>query len=105
MVKKSITKLFSLLLVFCMVFSVMPSAVFAEETGESGGFVPKRMFLVGDKNPEGTELAQKVSLIASEYEAKEVSGKMPIVYGDVSFAKEGDILIQVSAVNACAGSV
>ncbi len=96
MVKKSITKLFSLLLVFCMVFSVMPSAVFAEETGESGGFVPKRMFLVGDKNPEGTELAQKVSLIASEYEAKEVSGKMPIVYGDVSFAKEGDILIQVS---------
>ena len=96
MCKKWSAKVVSLLLVLSMVFTVLPSAVFAAEKNEGGGFVPKRMFLVGKDNPEGTKLAQKVSLAASEFEAKEVCGKMPIVYGDVSFAKDGDILVQLS---------
>lgn len=94
--KKWVAKLASLLLVFCMAFAMLPSAAFAADAKESGGFVPERMFLVGTNSPEGTELAQKVSLAASEFEAKEICGKLPIVYGDVSFAKEGDILISLS---------
>ena len=96
MSKKQIAKIASFLLAVCMVFMLLPSAVPAAEGKENGGFVPKRMFLVGTENPEGTALAQKVSLAASEFEAKEVCGKLPIVYGDVSFAKEGDILVRLS---------
>ena len=94
--KKWIAKIVSLMLAFCMVFATAPAAIPAAEANGNGGFTPKRMFLAGMENPGGSALAQKVSLAASEFEAKEVCGKLPIVYGDVSFTKEGDILVRVS---------
>ena len=59
--KKITLRMITCLLAVCLLSSLLPSAVLADET-EQTAFLPKRMFIVGTNNPEGTELAQKVSL-------------------------------------------
>ena len=93
--KKITLRMITCLLAVCLLSSLLPSAVLADET-EQTAFLPKRMFIVGTNNPEGTELAQKVSLAAAEFQVKGICDSMKIVYGEAALAQENDILIQIS---------
>lgn len=83
------------LLTFCLLISLLPTAVLAD-AGEQTAFTPKRMFIVSQSDPKGTELAQKVSLAAAEFQVKGICDSMKIVYGEPASAKEDDILIEIS---------
>lgn len=81
--------MFAIMLTVCMSVSVMPSVTFAAEKENS--FVPKRIFIEGEQPDE--EMSQKVSLAASEFAAKGLSGNLPIVYGDRALEEAGDLVV------------
>ena len=93
--KQRILKAVSWLLAVCMLSMPLPDAALAKASQQTA-FVPKRMLIVSKENPQGSELAQKVSLAAAEFQVKGICGSVNVVYGDVSDAEEDDILIQIS---------
>ena len=56
-----------------------------------------RFFIVADSDPTGTDLATYVQTANSEFAARGIPGDsvLPIVYGDESMAKSGDIVVKV----------
>ena len=58
-----------------------------------------RFFIVADSDPTGTDLATYVQTANAEFAARGVPGSdvLPIVYGDESAAKSGDIIVKVDA--------
>lgn len=94
--KKTASKMISFLLAACITVSALPLSAFAAEEQSSTAFTPKRFFIVSGEKPDGTELAQKVSLASAEFQAKGICDSAEILYGEASFAREGDILIQIS---------
>ena len=56
-----------------------------------------RFFIVADSDPTGTDLATYVQTANSEFAARGIPGDSvrPIVYGDESMAKSGDIVVKV----------
>lgn len=92
--KKTVSKVFALLLTFCLILTIMPVTAMAAE-GEEAVFAPKRLFIEGfDERPDET-LLEKVSLVGREYAAKGICDTLPIVYGDASLEMEGDIVVQL----------
>lgn len=96
MKKKTALKMISFLLAACITVSALPLSAFAAEEQSNTAFTPKRFFIVSGEKPDGTELAQKVSLANAEFQAKGICDSAEILYGEASFAREGDILIQIS---------
>lgn len=96
MKKKITSKIVSCLLTACMTVSLLPLPALAAEDQNSTAFTPKRFFIVSEENPDGTELAQKVSLVSSEFQAKGICDSIEILYGEASLSEEGDVLVQVS---------
>ena len=96
MERNYVSKAAALLLVVCMTFVMLPFSASAKEEGKEEAFVPQRIFIVSEENPDGTDLAQKVSFIGAEFEAKGICDSMQIVYGEASQAQSGDLLVQVT---------
>ena len=70
MKKKTASKMISFLLAACITVSALPLSAFAAEEQSNTAFSPKRFFIVSGEKPDGTELAQKVSLASAEFQAK-----------------------------------
>lgn len=96
MKRKHFSNIFSFLLAVCMIFAAFPASAFAAENGKDAVFTPQRIFIVSEENPDGTDLAQKVLLVGSEFESKGICDSMQLLYGDASLAEDGDILVQIS---------
>lgn len=119
-------KSFALILMAAMVAGILPSKVQAAETNSAPGIasVPAaqsitagegsftltseaRFFIVAESDPAGTELATYVQTANAEFAAKGIPGNtvLPIVYGDQSMAKSGDIIVKIdsNAVTASQG--
>ena len=96
MERNYVSKAAAFLLVVCMTFVMLPFSASAKEEGKEEAFVPQRIFIVSEENPDGTDLAQKVSFIGAEFEAKGICDSMQIVYGEASQAQSGDLLVQVT---------
>lgn len=95
--RKILPKLLSMLLVLCMVVTCLPItglSLTANAAGD-GAFRPGRVLIISDENPQGTELGQKVSLVASEFMAKNAADTLAVVYGSDEDVKADDLVVRV----------
>lgn len=96
--KRVFQKLLTALLILCLTITCIPvNLSLLIHAAEQESFQPKRILIIGTQNPDGTELGQKVSLVASEFMSKTGTTGLNVVYGSETASQAGDLIVRIDA--------